>query len=191
MPVRQALSRRNLWEKAPPLFKRSIGPLLGFVRPGLLLGRQFRRSLDFVRSAQWWPVERGREYQLEQLRKISTLAYDHTAFYRETFRSIGFEPRDLRSLDDLAQIPTIDKQTLRDHLRAMCTVSPESANVDYVATGGTSGEPLRFYFGPGRSAIEYSYLVASWERAEFRLGQPMAVFRGQAVAPGPDGLRHQ
>jgi phenylacetate-CoA ligase len=73
----------------------------------------------------------------------------------------------------------------------MCAVSPEAANVDYVATGGSSGEPLRFYFAPGRSAVEYAYLVASWERAGFRLGEPMAVLRGQVVAPGRDGLRHE
>lgn len=191
MPVRQALSRRNLWGKTPPRLKRSIGTFLRFVPSGFLLGRQFRSSLDFVRSAQWWPIERARNYQLEQLRKICTLAYEETAYYRETFRNVGFEPRDLRSLDDLARLPTIDKQTLRDRLRAMCSVSPEAANVDYVTTGGTSGEPLRFYFGPGRSAIEYSYLIASWERAEYRLGLPMAVFRGQVVAPGRDGLRHE
>ncbi|MGH8543075.1 MAG: hypothetical protein ACREX3_05465 [Gammaproteobacteria bacterium] len=75
---------------------------------------------------------------------------------------------------DLARLPTIDKQTFRDNLLAMCAVSPETANVDYVATGGSSGEPLRFYFAPGRSAVENSYLVASWERAGFRLGQPTA-----------------
>lgn len=82
----------------------------------------------------------------------------------------------------------IDRDTLNQHLGEMCAISPHSAGVDYASTGNTSGAPLRYYIGSERSAVEYAYLVASWARAGFRLGLPLAVFRGRAVPSDADGI---
>jgi phenylacetate-CoA ligase len=73
----------------------------------------------------------------------------------------------------------------------MYTIAPTSAQVDYVSTGGTSGAPLQFYIGADRSSVEYAYLIASWQRAGYRPGVPLAVFRGRIVPPDASGLRHE
>jgi phenylacetate-CoA ligase len=161
------------------------------VPPSVFLGRRFRRQRRFLREAQWWPMERLRDYQLSRLQSICRLAYDRTAFYRRQFDSRGFDPRGLRDPEDLAGLPTIDAQTVRDHLEDMCAVPPDSWGVDYVSTGGTGGRPLRFYIGAERSATEYAHLVASWERIGFRLGTPLAVLRGRNVNSNGNGVRHE
>jgi phenylacetate-CoA ligase len=63
--------------------------------------------------------------------------------------------------------------------------------VDAISTGGRGGEPLTFYIGARRSAVEYAYLVAGWERVGFRVGDRQAVFRGRVVGPDAEGLRHE
>ena len=73
----------------------------------------------------------------------------------------------------------------------MCAVPIPSRHVDYVSTGGSSGEPVRFYIDSSRSSIEYAYLVSGWNRAGFSLGIPMAVLRGRVVRARTDGLRHE
>ncbi len=185
-----ALSRKNLWEKSPRVVKSLAGLVLGRIPPGVTLGRRFRETLRFATEAEWWSAEQSRHYQVEQLRSICTLAYEQTGFYRSLFDSVGFDPRDLRSPSDLATIPTIDKVTLRQHLDEMCAVSPDAGGVDTVSTGGSSGEPLKFYVGAERSAIEYAYLVASWARIGYRLDIPQAVLRGQIVGKDRSGVHH-
>ncbi len=189
--MRRAFSRRNLWDSTPRVLKSASARFLGIVPQAYLLGRRFRRNLSFAREAQRWPVERAREFQLDQLRRTCALAYGETRYYRQTFKSVGFEPGDLKSLDDLARLPTIDKHTVRAQLDEMCAVDLDSGGIDYVSTGGSSGQPLRFYASAGRSAIEYAYLVAGWERAGYDLRLPQAVFRGQIVAENRQGLRHE
>src|SRR6266542_2508570 len=174
-----ALSRKNLWERTPPILKSLFGQAAAIIPISYLLGGRFRATVTFVREAQWWPAERAREYQLTRVREICSLAYERTDYYRETFRQAGFTPGDLRSLEDFSCLPTIDKETIRTNMASMSAVSPSTSGVDYVATGGSSGEPLRFLIGSDRSAIEYAYLVASWERAGYEVGLPLAVFRGQ------------
>ncbi len=185
----RGVTRRQLWELAHPTLRRLLAPLLGALPPTWLLGRRFRRQFAFAEQAQHWPLQRSRQYQLEQLRRLCTLADQRSPFYRAHFARAGFDPRDLRRVEDLAALPRIDRQTLHENLEAMCIARPR-AGMDLISTGGTSGEPVYFYLDRNRSPIEYAYLVSSWGRAGYRLGLPLAVFRGQVVPPDAHGLRH-
>src|SRR4030042_5179842 len=106
-PVRmkRAISRKNLWEKTPPVLKSTIGLGLGFLPVKWLLGKRFRKNCSFVRNAQWWSAERSGEYQIDRLRQIVKLAYERTPFYRRLFDAVGFQPRDLGSLEDRNRFP--------------------------------------------------------------------------------------
>jgi phenylacetate-CoA ligase len=189
--VKRAFSRRNLWESTPRVLKIALGGMFRATPPAWWLGGKFRENRRLVRDAQWWPAERAREYQLICVRAIIEFAYQKTDFYHRLFDSVGFCPGDLKSLDDVGQIPTIDKHVLIEHLPQMCTRSTDARDIDFVSTGGTSGVPLNFYATRDRSSIEYAYLTTSWERAGYRLGMPMAVLRGRAVPLDRTGLHYE
>lgn len=171
--------------------KSTLGAGLGLFPTKWLLGKSFRENCKFVRDAQWWSVERAREYQLNKLREMLKIAYEKTEFYRRTFDSVGFNPGDMKSLDDMNRLPTINKQIVIENLLDMCTKSIDDRDVDFGSTGGTSGTPLRFYINANRSSVEYAYLTTGWERVGYKLGMPMAVLRGRTVQPNRDGLRHE
>lgn len=183
-------SRRKAWELTPPPVKALLKPIAAWVPPERWLGRDFRSALALVSEAETWPAERAAAYQLEQLRHICTLAWQ-TPFYRRIYEDAGFEPGDLKSLDDFRRLPTIDAETVRAHDDEMLTLPPDAPGVDRVSTGGTSGRPLHFYIDAGRSAMEYAHLVCAWQRAGYQLHMPQAVIRGQLVAENASGLRHE
>jgi phenylacetate-CoA ligase len=186
-----AVSRKNLWERAPAPVRTTVGALLGVLPPQAIFGSRFRRQLRWLEDAQWWTEEKNREYQLAEVQKLCLLAQERTSYYRELFRSAGFDPRDLKRPEDLGGLPTLNRQTLRDRLGDMCAVAVPSSRVDYVSTGGTGGEPVRFYINGDRSSVEYAYLVSGWQRADFKLGTPLAVLRGKIVRPNRSGLHHE
>ncbi len=179
--MKQALSRKNLWDRTPPWVKAVLGRGLRVAPLSWVLGRSFRRAYEFVQAAQWWSADEAREYQLEQLRSICSLAYQKSTYYRRMFDAVGFHPDALRTLDDLAVLPTMDKRTIQDHTEELCTMPVDDPCVDLCSTGGTGGAPLTFYMDRARSAVEYAYLVTSWERAGYRLGTPMCVLRGRTL----------
>ena len=189
--MKRALSRKNFWEKTPSWVKIALGDALDLIPPAWLLGKSFRKNRGFLRAAQWWAMERIREYQLNRLNEMLKLAYEKTDFYRRKFDSVGFRPNALQSLDELRQLPTIDKQPVMEDLLAMCTQSVSDWDVDFGSTGGTSGNPLHLYLSAKRSAVEYAYLVTSWERIGYELGMPMAVLRGRTVQPNRNRLHHE
>lgn len=185
------ISRRRLWESTPRLIKSVLQPGLNLFNPAWLLGREFRRQETFVRVTEHWTADQAKAYQLQQLQRICRLAYEKSEYYKQVFSTCGFRVNDFRSLDDFRQIPSIDRQAIRDHIEEMCTFPVNSPDVEVVSTGGTSGEPVRFIQPVERSAIEYAYLVASWQRSGFSLGIPLAVLRGRVVRPNRQGLYHE
>jgi phenylacetate-CoA ligase len=189
--MKKALSKKNLWDRMPPLLKSTLGKGLGLLPLPRLLGKKFRENYEHVREAQWWSAQRAREYQLGRLREMLKLAYGRTAFYHRTLDTVGFHPGDLKSLDDMNQLPTIDKQAVIENLSHMCTREVNGRDVDYGSTGGTSGTPLHFYLNANRSYVEYAYLTVSWERAGYRVGMPMAVLRWRMVRPDRNGFYHE
>ena len=189
--MKKALSKKNLWEKATPLLKTTLGRGLGLISPAWLLGKSFRANSKFIRDAQWWSAEHSREYKVNKLCKMLKLAYEKTKFYRRMFDSVGFRPGDIKTLDNMSQLPTIDKQVVIENLSDMLTKSVKDSDVDFGSTGGTSGVPVHFYLDANRSFFEYAYLTTSWERIGYKLGMPMAVLRGRIVQPDRNGLRHE
>src|SRR5208283_3799378 len=81
-------------------------------------------------------------------------------------------------LDDAnwAQIPILTSASVVERARDMCT-RPLS-ELDIGSTGGTSGNPVKFYLDKHRSPIEYAFVHDAWARAGFRPGDPRCVFRG-------------
>lgn len=191
MPVKFALSRKNVWERLPRTVKVAVGTALKVVPQQHLLGGGFRKHLSFVQQSERWSADQARSYQLERLKRLCTLAYEKTAYYHRVFAEAGFNPHDLKTIEDLWRLPTIDRSTLQTSLDDMCTANPQSSDVDYTSTGGTSGKPLAFYIGSNRSQIEYAYLVSSWQRVGFHLGASLAVFRGRTVPQDASGIYHE
>jgi hypothetical protein len=112
--VKKAFSKKNLWENTPAGLKTLLGSALSMVPLPYLLGGDFRRWHQFAKEADKWDAERIREYQLAQLRRVLTLAYEKTEYYQQTFRSVGFEPGDFKRPEDLERLPTIDKVAVRE-----------------------------------------------------------------------------
>jgi len=189
--VKKAFSKKNLWENTPVGLKQVLGAGLSVVPLPYWLGGDFRRWRQFAAKADRWDAERIREYQLAQLRRILTLAYEKTEFYRKSFQSVGFEPGDLKSLADLEQLPTIDKITVRENGEQMLTRPLTDRSVDLVTTGGTSGEPMRFYMPASRSAPEFAQLTNCWTRVGYQPGDVFAVLRGRVITKPTNGMYYQ
>lgn len=189
--MKKAFSKKNLWESTPIGLKKVIGAGLSVVPLPHLLGADFRRWREFAAEADRWNAERIREYQLSQLRKILTLAYEKTGFYRKSFQSVGFEPGDFKSLADLERLPTIDKVTVRENAEQMLARPLTDRSMDLVTTGGTSGEPMRFYMPSSRSAPEFAHLTNCWTRVGYQPGDVFAVLRGRVITKPTNGMYYQ
>lgn len=82
--------------------------------------------------------ERIEQIQLEGIQKTVLDVYEHIPFYKKSFDEAGFDPRSVKSLDDVARIPFVQKQDLRDaYPYGMLAVSLKDVREIHMSSGTT------------------------------------------------------
>jgi phenylacetate-CoA ligase len=148
------------------------------------------RYVTFARNFQWRPQEQIRDYQLTRLRFILDHAHRNVPFYRERFRQAGFEPGDLKSLDDLARLPLLQKQDVRDHFWELFDPA-QRKNAILCQTSGTTGEPLRFLLSREQVWMEWASIISCWIWVGYRPYDRVAAFRHYEPSPGEPICRYE
>ncbi len=94
------------------------------------------------------PPEKLRQLQLKKFKKIVQWAWDRSRFHRRLYRQAGLEPGDIRTWDDVARVPKVEKSMMRDIQRkdpfpygeALCV--PLERVTEFHQTSGTTGQPV-------------------------------------------------
>ncbi len=94
------------------------------------------------------PQEEIKNLQLKKFRRIFEWAYEKSNFHSSLYRKAGIGPEDIRSLDDIRHIPTVEKSMMRDIQRKdpfpygdmLCVPLDEVS--EYHQTSGTTGQPV-------------------------------------------------
>lgn len=86
------------------------------------------------------PLEQLRELQLNRMRQSMQHAYSNVKFYQESFKEVGAEPGDLKSLEDLPKFPFVVKQDMRDAYPFGLFAVPQKNVARIHASSGTTGQ---------------------------------------------------
>lgn len=88
------------------------------------------------------PLEKMQKFQLKALQETVKWVHEKIPFYKNKFEDVGFEPGDIKSLDDLGKLPFTVKTDLRDNYPfGLCAVSMSEV-VRIHASSGTTGKPI-------------------------------------------------
>lgn len=132
-----------------------------------LMGHPMIRRLRFLEKAQWWSPEQIIARQNELLASTIRTAYDDVPFYRSLLDASRVRPEDIRCAAELARIPVVTKQTLRDAFPERCLRATRQRTYE-AATSGSSGQGFR---------IQEDNETAAWYRASFLLASEWAGWR--------------
>ncbi|NCG25370.1 MAG: phenylacetate--CoA ligase [Actinobacteria bacterium] len=86
-------------------------------------------------------VDELRALQLQRLTATLTNAYNNIDHYRQAFDAAGVHPHDVHGLDDLAKLPFLIKDHLRDAYPFGMFAVPREQLVRVHASSGTTGKP--------------------------------------------------
>lgn len=94
------------------------------------------------------PLERLRKLQFQKFKKILSWAYARSPFYRRLYRSVGLQPGEIKSLDQIKLVPKVEKAMLREVQSRepfpygdILAVPREEIEV-FRQTSGTTGTPV-------------------------------------------------
>ncbi len=149
-----------------------------------MLRRPTFRYLEELERTQWAGREEIEAIQLAKLRKLLKTALRHCPWHAERIRGAGFDEQAIErmSLDDVRRLPIMDKKDARENRDRIAWLNVPGGAYLY-NTGGSSGEPLIFYFGRWRQASDTAgrFRAQRWWGVE--VGSPQAWLWGAGVKP--------
>jgi len=152
-----------------------------------LRGERVAKYLREYSRTQWLSSDELRSYQLGKLRRLLRFAVDTVPYYRRAYRNIDVSS--VRTLEDLARLPFIDKATLREHATAL-----HSRKLPLLTsaktTGGSTGQPVTVTKSAKSLAMERAATWRSYGWAGVRIGDPQVRFWG-VPSRATDRRRHR
>jgi phenylacetate-CoA ligase len=149
---------------------------------------------------QWWTRAEVEQGQLDTLRALLRTAQRHSPWHARRLADVGLDPAQRRELtfDDLRSLPTMDKEDARQH-RDEIAWPGAPGGAQLYNTGGSSGQPLVFYFGRRRQASDAAGRIRArrwWgvdvgEREVYLWGAPVELAKTDHIKTARDRLINQ
>jgi phenylacetate-CoA ligase len=123
----------------------------------LAKGHRSPALLGELERSQWLPRAELEQLRLRKLRGFRGDVSRNVPHFERTFRSIGFEPGSVRSLQDLSEIPFLDKPGIKENFDEL--KARDARSLRRMSTGGSTGQPLPFLVGRDRVSHD---VAAKW-----------------------------
>ena len=177
-------------EERPPrlrsLYAMAYGSILLPAWQGVVRGRPIGSKRWVLARTQWMPRDQRDEMQLGSLRALLEHAGRNVPYWRDLFRKVGFDPRQVRTLADLAALPVLTRDTVAERMNDLIDPAHRGKNVRK-KTSGTSGTPLRFEHCNRSEAWRQAVRLRGYGWAGYRVGMPTLHYGGEGAAM-PEGL---
>ena len=109
-----------------------------------------------LERTQWLSRDAMQAYQTSRLNALLHSALSHSPWHAGRLRAVGLDETvkaGEATLSDLARLPTMNKRDARENVDQLVWREAPGGVFKYT-TGGSSGEPLIFYFGRERQASD-------------------------------------
>lgn len=158
----------------------------------LPLGASMGKGYDFVRrllrGTRDFDRRRLLEFQFERFREIYRHAVREIPYYRKWYGEHGLDENSLRSPDDIASLPLLNKDRVRGNLEDLTWPDFPRSRVFPCKTGGTTGNPVVVNFARFNIQAQVAFVHNLWGRIGFRPRDFTAIFCRNEYSMPRDGL---
>lgn len=172
----------SIYHHIPYSIKNCVASFYGFYHQVNGFGRAFREQLAEFQCHQHWSQEKLLEDQFTRLKSLFIYAETYVPYYRELFSSIGFNSQNMRSLNELREIPILDKETVWEKKDLLLSRAKIGKRIP-THTSGTTGKALHLKLS--KEAYQRSYACAwfHYSRVGIQRGDRIATLAGHPVVP--------
>lgn len=134
--------------------------------------------------------EQMRELQSSKLAGMVRRMYDNVPFYKKKFDEIGLEPGDIKTVDQLKDLPFTTKNDLRDNYPFGLFTVPQNDVVRIHASSGTTGKPTVVGYTHADLDIWAEVVARSLTMAGVHSGDTIQIAYGYGPFTGGLGLHY-
>lgn len=174
------LNLEKLYDASPIWLQNAMVTAAGYRNHKHRYGQAYRDYKDFLKKFDKMSLDEKLEYQREELVSFVNCTYENSKFYRELYKDIDLSR--IQSVEDLKQLPIIDKEMLRSRANDVFTIPVKGALEGH--TGGTTGKSLVVLRTPEDMMKRMAMLDHFKDRVGFQhLKMRRATFNGKHIVP--------
>jgi len=140
-----------------------------------LRGRHTISRLHSLRKSQYWDKNTLEQWQLERLNELLIQAKENSPYFKDALSDIKIP---LSSLTEITKLPILSKELIRSNFDSIpCANIPKKRFVHHM-TGGSTGEPMHFYWDTRGQDWNRGTVYRSAEWANTALGEKTVQMSG-------------
>lgn len=146
-------------------------------------GKEQKKHLVNYMRRNNWSYEQLIQYRDSELRKMVRYCYFHVPYYRDLFDRERIDYESIRTLDDLAVIPILTKQIVRENFDSLIADSVNRGQLMRMHTSGTTGSAFHFYITKDTYTHWWAAEQRYMESIGIKLNEWKAYFGGRSIVP--------
>lgn len=107
-------------------------------------GGTFGKILKTLNESEFYSAQQLDELQNRKLSALVEHCCKNVPYYTEMFERLNLKPEDIRTKEDLAKLPYLDKQTVRKNYNQLIARNKPRLFSSVAETSGTTGTPSKF-----------------------------------------------
>jgi phenylacetate-CoA ligase len=139
-----ARTLEDFYQRFPPWLQNTVCSLQGWHIQRMRFAGNFSKRLREAEQRMAWPQERVLAFRDQCLREFVQQAAETVPYYRALFRKLGIDPREIRGIQDLGQLPILTKDDVRAAPADFLSSSVPARRRVIAHTSGTTGSGLHF-----------------------------------------------
>jgi len=161
-----------------PIRRELIEPLIY-----LKSGSPLRRYWQELESTQFLSESELKERQWQRLKSLLRFSWENNAFYRARLEAAGISPESVSSLEDLAKVPILTKEDIRQNTAQMISRGYQIEQLLHFKTGGSTGKSLDIYLTEECSELRNACARRHDRWTGWEVGEPIAAVWGNPFLP--------
>lgn len=141
---------------------------------------QYYHEIEQMNS---WNNEKIEKWRSLKLQELIQHAYHNTIYYKNLFDNNGINPDEIKTINDLSQIPPLTKNIAKTNFKSL--IPSNISNIKFIEknTGGSTGDPFNYLL----DKRSWSYVVAenwyNWERIGYKMGNKYIALGSSSILP--------
>ena len=131
------------------------------------------KNLETLNKTQWLPLSEIERFQYQRLQRLLIYAYENIPYYHTVFKTRGLHPTDIKNTADLQKLPILTKDIIRKQLSELIPNNSQQNKIFPTATGGSTGEPMKFYIDDNWNAWNMAAAYRQWSWAGYSVGDKL------------------
>src|SRR4051812_40686509 len=109
------MNLETIYFRSPVFVQNLFTTAFGIRERCLRYGGNYSRYVSELRESETWPLARLEEQQNEKLQKLIRHCYENVPYYSQLFDRLNLKPADIQTTADLAKLPVLEKETVREN----------------------------------------------------------------------------